>query len=1005
MGGQCVGADCLTGRALELWVGWQKHLLREEGPPDGPRLRPFSDPKLVHCKKTYARFIGELLVRGLIDLGERTEATVGIFFVFKSDKRSLRMIADTRVANMRFRLPAHSELPTAGAWSSLAVPKGKSLHLAQMDVDNAFYRIATPLGLRDHFVLPAVDLDVLRAERPDLSAQLPSWRKASPRLAVLAMGWNWSLFFCQQMVETQVLRSGLARERLARDQRPTPSLEEGPAAAVYVDGAAVIGLYYTGAMETAQRARESLEAVGLRCKGLEGPCAEATFTVLVFDEARGRVGLSRWRMRRIRLSLLHVADRGSATGDEMRVLLGHFTWGALVRRELLSIFSATYRFASWAGGRRRRLWSAAEAELRIAAALVVFSYVDCRRQPDPVALATDACGATDADAGGFGVVSRAWGPLDVGRACSQAERWRYRVSEAVAARARALGLSERLHVADSLPLPVGADKSPSSCSQGSCSLAKSTPLARTRHPVSDFERAFGDMYSGTVSFEQTTSEHVGPLESWQLRAKGRLLVLCDNLGLVLALGKGRAAAPRVNKTCREVAALSIFGDMSVTFRRIPSELNPADRPSRMAGALARDPRADPRSACFDPAAAPQADAPTALAAAVDEALLCGELDGLGRPRVGVAGLGDALLDDPLPGGAARLHAEAAAGGDALGGQPSTRELAAWGGWPAPEDEGSSSSDAGSDGGEGEQLTAPQARVAERISRRATRRRSAAALAAPARLPGSSRSLGFLESRRVTDKSRDTLGREVGAFRARCLEQRKDVSSRAALDETLVKYLDCLYFDGYNHERGDKPLSGLAFEEPKFRQGGEEGLARARAALQGFRRLAPGQARLPLPRPEFAALLGAGVVTTGVDFGSAWRSRGTEGCMRLPSDIVSLQGPTAGAKRSTKDEGLLLDWVFAKGIESQLWRLKRAAGDGGSLRAFTAAEFRAGFKRAAAMIGRPALRPYQVGHGAASDDALYRRRSLAEIQERLRHARPKSTLRYKKHTRYLAELGK
>eukprot|EP00959_Pyramimonas_sp_CCMP1952_P249679 5219578-Pyramimonas_sp.AAC.1 len=94
------------------------------------------------------------------------------------------MIADTRVANMRFRPPAHSELPTAGAWSSLAVTEGKSLHLAHMDVDNAFYRVATPPGLRDHFVLPAVDLDVLRAERPDLSAQLPSWRKASPRLAV-----------------------------------------------------------------------------------------------------------------------------------------------------------------------------------------------------------------------------------------------------------------------------------------------------------------------------------------------------------------------------------------------------------------------------------------------------------------------------------------------------------------------------------------------------------------------------------------------------------------------------------------------------------------------------------------------------------------------------------------------------------------------------------------------------------------------------------------------------
>ncbi|CAK0841243.1 unnamed protein product, partial [Prorocentrum cordatum] len=1056
-GGQCDGADCLTGRARELWVGWQKHLLREGGPPDGPRLRPFSDPKLVHCMKTYSRFVGELLSRGLIDLGERTESTVGIFFVFKSDKRSLRMIADTRVANMRFRPPAYSELPTAGAWSSLVVPEGKSLHLAQMDVDNAFYRIATPPGLREHFVLPAVDLEVLRAERPDLAGQLPAWRKASPRLVVLAMGWNWSLFFCQQMVETQVLRSGLAWERLARDRHPTPALEEGPAAAVYVDGAAVVGLDYAETLETGQRVRDSLDAAGLTCKGLEGPSAEATFTGLVFDEAKGRVGLSRRRMWRIRLSLLHVADRGSATGDEVRVLLGHFTWGALVRRELLSIFSAAYRFATWAGGRRRRLWSAVEAELRIAAALVVFGYVDCRRRPDPVVLATDACGATDADAGGFGVVSRAWDPRDVGRACAQAERWRYRVSEAVSARAHALGLSE---------CPPAASLS---CAGKSSCPPSGTPLARTPPPASDFDRAFGDMYSGTVSFEQITSEHVGSFESWQLRVKGRfnraeniirleghglvigirhhlravsrrgrkLLMLCDNLGLVLALGKGRAAAPIVNRTCREAAALSILGDMSVTVRWVPSELNPADRPSRMAGASARDPRADPRSASFDPAAAPPCDAAAALHAAVDEALLGGELDWLGRPQAGVAGLGDALLDDPLPGGAARLHAEAAPGGDALDERSARGELATWGGLPASEDSSSSGSDAGSDCGETVGPSTPRgdgpgrpgepARVVERIGRRAARRRSTAASAPPVLLPGGSRPLGFLESRRVTEKSRDTLCREVGAFREWCRAHRKDVSSRTMLDEALVEYLDCLYFDGYNHERGDKLLSGLAFEEPMFRRGGVEDLARARAALQGFRRLAPGQARMPLPRPEFAALLGAGIVALGLDFGIslaiAW-----DGGLRLPSDIMSLQGrslipppPHSGvtnwglllypaeaearSKSGHKDEGLLLDGAFTKGIEAQLWRLKRAAGETGCLWSFTAAEFRAGFKRAAAMIGRPSLHPYQVRHGAASDDALYRRRTLTEIQERLRHSHPKSTLRYKKHTRYLAELGK
>ena len=40
----------------------------------------FSDPTLAQRKKTSSRFVRELFDRSLIDLGERSEATVGIFF-------------------------------------------------------------------------------------------------------------------------------------------------------------------------------------------------------------------------------------------------------------------------------------------------------------------------------------------------------------------------------------------------------------------------------------------------------------------------------------------------------------------------------------------------------------------------------------------------------------------------------------------------------------------------------------------------------------------------------------------------------------------------------------------------------------------------------------------------------------------------------------------------------------------------------------------------------------
>ena len=61
----------------------------------------------------------------------------------------------------------------------------------------------------------------------------------------------------------------------------------------------------------------------------------------------------------------------------------------------------------------------------------------------------------------------------------------------------------------------------------------------------------------------------------------RHTVLCDNLPLVLALSKGRANSLHLLQTCRELCALSLFSSTEFHFRWVPSELDPADAPSRI----------------------------------------------------------------------------------------------------------------------------------------------------------------------------------------------------------------------------------------------------------------------------------------------------------------------------------------------------------------------------------------------------------------------------------------
>ena len=70
-------------------------------------------------------------------------ANVGIFFVPKKDGRQ-RMVLDTRRLSQQFAPPAHSCLPSAAAFGTLHTKPGEQLWMAQMDVDNAFYRIKAP---------------------------------------------------------------------------------------------------------------------------------------------------------------------------------------------------------------------------------------------------------------------------------------------------------------------------------------------------------------------------------------------------------------------------------------------------------------------------------------------------------------------------------------------------------------------------------------------------------------------------------------------------------------------------------------------------------------------------------------------------------------------------------------------------------------------------------------------------------------------------------------------
>ena len=86
------------------------------------------------------------------------------------------------------------------------------------------------------------------------------------------------------------------------------------------------------------------------------------------------VGESRRGLGCLRTAMLHVASCGWASEDEISSLVGHFTFRALVRRELMATLSAAYAFSQRGGRQRRRSWVPVIQELRVAASLIFLAH-------------------------------------------------------------------------------------------------------------------------------------------------------------------------------------------------------------------------------------------------------------------------------------------------------------------------------------------------------------------------------------------------------------------------------------------------------------------------------------------------------------------------------------------------------------------------------------------------------------------------------------------------------
>ncbi|CAK0806316.1 unnamed protein product, partial [Prorocentrum cordatum] len=260
---------------------------------------------------------------------------------------------------------------------------------------------------------------------------------------------------------------------------------------------------------------------------------------------------------------------------------------ALLRRPLLAVFSSVYAFSRKYFDRVMKLPPSVRRELRWAASLIPLAWADLRATWSPRVYASDASEE------GRGVCQKEAGLGAIRGAGRHGERWRFR--RATASRPRdCLFEQSDPPTADTAKVEPIAEfvASPEVGPVASPEVAVEDPEGNLWKVPEVEEELYGGRWQVVSSGGWARSEKIIVLEGRALvhslrhalrdsKSFGkRILFLCDNMGLVCAMEKGRSSAGGVLRVARQWAAWCLAGAVQASVRWIPSERNVADAPSR-----------------------------------------------------------------------------------------------------------------------------------------------------------------------------------------------------------------------------------------------------------------------------------------------------------------------------------------------------------------------------------------------------------------------------------------
>ncbi|CAK0898689.1 unnamed protein product, partial [Prorocentrum cordatum] len=437
------------------------------------------------------------------------------------------------------------------ALANLEVNAAGGIAVASGDVECCFYQYELPPWARAFFGLPAVQARFLDSAARQRLGVSDSSEMIHFVARVVPMGWSWAVHLIQE-AHAHVLSSISPDAPWIADKAPAPApgTQCATAKMLYIDNVAV---FASGSGDPALEVERMLAALGAR--GIQasfdrddGGMHALLGFVLHKPSATWRLSHSKfWRLK---FSLdFALAPGRLVTGRELERLMGHITAAVMLQRHMLSLFHAIYEFCRRSRDKRQPLWSSVKRELTWFRALLPCVTVSLSRPW------CERVTAADASPWGFGVVEQPWPISDVRRVGSLSERSRFRgVPTADYAPRDTLVEQQLLHAtADEVT------------AEGTLTHFEEVPAARL----------LADPWSVAAArrWRRAAAIHVLEAEGarWAVRRLARNsqlhghrhLVLGDNLGVVCACEKGRAAHFALNVVCREICAISVASGMQL----------------------------------------------------------------------------------------------------------------------------------------------------------------------------------------------------------------------------------------------------------------------------------------------------------------------------------------------------------------------------------------------------------------------------------------------------------